>query len=92
MRKLGQKSRHGLPDMIDDGHDVVARSLTVRVPIRNGLVEIQNGVGLLKANLVEEEHLPVKLPANELLMIQTHRHRKVSAVEKLLGESALNMP
>lgn len=90
-RKGGEKDRHRAPDILDYGQHVITGRCEVDLPIWNSLVQIKNGLTLLKANLVKEQYLAIEALSDTVTVIDPHRDRERDPVEQILRQFALDM-
>src|SRR5581483_4212668 len=69
-----EKRRHGVPNIIHDPEDVGAGGIEMLLPIRNRFVKIQNRFFLSIAHLIEQQRLTPEGPAEDVPVVETHRH------------------
>ena len=78
--------------MVDDPETMEISLLRFGRPVWYGFMDIQNGLLLLIANLVEQGNIPVEVCANKVPVVKTHRNRKIRPFKEVAREFSLNVP
>lgn len=77
--------------MIDDPLHICPRFIDITLPIREGLVQVENRGFLAERHLVEEWNVQPELFVNELAVAKPHRNDEVIPVDQLLRQPLWDM-
>ena len=67
------------------------RGVEIALPIRDGFVQIEDGLTRPKAYLVEEPNVGIEVLSDKFMVVKSYRDRKRALIEQVLREFALHV-
>jgi hypothetical protein len=67
------------------------RGVEIALPIRDGFVQIEDGLTRPKAYLVEEPNVAIEVLSDKFMVVKSYRDRKRALIEQVLREVALHV-
>src|SRR6185437_15931369 len=91
MWKSCDQRRYGFPNVVDDRFHISSRFLDITLPIREGLVQVEDRRVLADRHLVEEGNVQPELFLDEFAVAKAHRNDEVIPVDDCFGQRLWNV-